>query len=225
MRFVQASVLCVVAGCSTAVQRDDVVLFDGKSLEGWHRHPKAPGGDWEVIDGVLVGREDANAQGGFLATGAVYGDVIIDLDVRMDWPFDSGVFLRVGPDGISHQVTLDYRPGGEIGAIYVPWGAGFVCHAPAEYICGDTPGSIATFADGRWHHVRILIEGEPALIQFWLDGVLVTDFLHSEATTRGIPREGSICLQVHGGVEGAAGKGVYFRNIRVRPLDGAPPAD
>ncbi len=216
MRSLCVCAAFVLAGCAAGPKAGYTFLFDGKSLAGWRPHEKLPGGEWTVAGGAIVGKEGADAGGGFLATTRSYKNFILELEVNMDWPFDSGVFLRVGPDGKSHQVTLDYRPGGEIGAIYIPWGPGFVCHARPPYVCGATPASIETFAEAAWNHVRIKIEGEPAHIQFWLNGTLVTDFLHSEKTTAGIPPEGPICLQVHGGVENAAGAAVRFRNIQIK---------
>ncbi|HAK94030.1 MAG TPA: hypothetical protein DCM87_03220 [Planctomycetes bacterium] len=218
MRSLCACAALVLAGCAAGPKEGYTFLFDGETLDGWQRHEKMPGGEWAVVDGAIAGKEGADASGGFLATTRTYKNFIIELDVCMDWPFDSGVFLRVGPDGKSHQVTLDYRPGGEIGGIYVPWGPGFVCHALPAYVCGDTPDSIEAFPEGEWNHVRIRIRGEPAHIQFWLNGTLVTDFQHSAATTDGIPPEGPICLQVHGGVENAGGAAVRFRNIQIKEL-------
>ncbi len=218
MRSLYACALMAFLGCATGPKEGYTYIFDGKSLDGWQPHEKMPGGDWKVADGEIVGKEGADASGGFLATRKSYRDFVIELDVMMEWPFDSGVFLRVGKDGKSHQVTLDYRPGGEIGAIYVPWGPGFVCHAPAAYTCTEDPAALATFSGGSWNHVKIKIEGEPAHIQFWLNGTPVTDFFHTAKTTEGIPPEGPICLQVHGSVKDAGGKCVRFRNVQIREL-------
>ena len=106
-------------------------LFNGKDLTGWHRHTGLPGkigGRWFVEDGMLVGMQDARGKGGLLSTARKFRDFELQLETKIDWPFDSGVFLRVGPGGKSHQVTLDYRKDGEIGAIYCPWTQGFVKH-------------------------------------------------------------------------------------------------
>lgn len=203
-------------GDASAAPNDSgyVSIFDGTSLEGWSRHTGLPedqvGGKWEVVDGAIVGDQDPPGYGGFLVTDDTYGDFEVALQTMLDYPVDSGIFLRVGEDGKSHQVTLDYREGGEIGAIYLPWTQGGV-HA--------NPDGIERFQEGEWNDVRVRIEGEPARIRFWLNGELVTDFQHTEETTQGVPRRGSIGLQVHPGESYEAGKKVRFRNIRVRPLD------
>lgn len=148
-------------------------------------------------------------RGGFLTTTETFRDFEFRCETKIDWPFDSGVFLRVGPDGKSHQVTLDYRPGGEIGAIYCPWTHGGV-HA--------CPDGIDHFRKNAWNELRIRCTGKPARILVWLNGVLITDFQHTEETSAGIPAEGTLALQVHPGGEGFDQACARFRNIRIRPL-------
>ena len=197
-----------------ATADETISLFDGETLDGWHRHEGLPedqvGGKWEVVDGAIVGDQDPPGHGGFLVTENEYGDFELTLETKLDYPVDSGIFLRVGEDGKSHQVTLDYRDGGDIGAIYLPWTQGGV---------HPSPEGIEHLREDAWNDVRVRIEGEPARIRFWLNDELVTDFQHTEETTQGVPRHGLIGLQVHPGESYEAGKKVRFRNIRVRPLD------
>jgi len=188
------------------------LLFDGKSLNGWKRHEDLPGeigGKWTVEDGAIVGVQDPPGKGGFLTTLRSYRDFDLRLETRIEWPFDSGVFLRVGPHGKSHQVMLDYRPGGEIGGVYCPWTQGFVDHC--------TEG-IKHFKPYEWNRMRILCQGEPSRIQVWMNDVLITDFQHTAETTKGIQDSGTICLQVHpGGKDFDKGRAL-FRSIRVREI-------
>ena len=94
-----------------AAQAESVVIFDGKTMDGWHKPMGVPedyrGGKWEVVDGVLMGDQDPPGKGGFLATDKLYKDYIIEFDIKLDEPADSGVFLRMGEDGKNHQLTLD----------------------------------------------------------------------------------------------------------------------
>jgi len=188
-------------------------LFNGKDLTGWKRHEGLPGevtgGRWTVEDGAIVGMQEPPGHGGFLTTLRKFRDFELMIEAKIDWPFDSGVFLRVGQDGKSHQVTLDYRPSGEIGGIYCPWTHGFVHHCPEgiKYLKKDD-----------WNSIRIICEGEPALIRVWVNGTLVTDFQHRTETTSGIPEEGTLCLQVHPGGEGYEKSRVWFRNIFIREI-------
>jgi hypothetical protein len=188
-------------------------LFNGKDLTGWKRHEGLPGGviggKWTVEDGILTGMQDPPGEGGFLTTLRTFRDFEVTLDTQIDWPFDSGVFLRVGADGKSHQVTLDYRQDGEIGGIYCPWTHDFVHHCPE---------GIKYFKKDEWNNIRIICEGEPARIRVWINGTMVTDFQHSKETTSGIPEKGTLCLQVHPGGEGYENSKARFRNIFVREI-------
>jgi hypothetical protein len=186
-------------------------LFNGRDLTGWKRHDNLPdhglAGKWFVEEHAIVGIQDPPGKGGFLTTIREFRDFELLLEMKIDWPFDSGVFLRTGPDGKSHQVTLDYRPGGEIGAIYCPWTRGFVHH------CQD---GVKHFKKDQWNSLRIICRGEPARIRVWLNATLITDFLHTAETTAGIPAEGTICLQVHPGGKGHENSTARFRNIFIR---------
>ncbi len=190
-----------------------VSIFDGKTLEGWKPHDGLPedniGGRWEVIDGAIAGEQDPPGKGGLFTTTRKYRDYILRLEVNIDYPVDSGVFLRVGETGRSHQVTLDNREGGQIGSIYLPWTQGGVM---------DNREGMKQFTSNEWQDVEIRIEGEPARIQFRLNGNLVTDFQHTEETTQGNPTEGTIALQVHPGGDWVDGNKARFRNIRIKEL-------
>jgi len=188
-------------------------LLNGRDLTGWKRHDGLPGGEvagkWMVGDGAIVGMQEPAGKGGFLTTLREFRDFELRFETQIDWPFDSGVFLRVGPEGKSHQVTLDWRPGGEIGGIYCPWTQGFVHHCPE---------GVKYFKKDEWNSVRIICEGEPARIRVWVNGTFVTDFKHTLETTAGIPKAGTLCLQVHPGGEGYEKSKARFRNIFIREL-------
>ena len=190
-----------------------VAIFDGETLEGWHRHEGLPedniGGKWEVIDGAIAGDQDPPGAGGFLTTTGVYRDYVLRLEANVDYPVDSGVFLRVGEDGKSHQVTLDNRPEGTIGSIYLPW---------TQAMVFENPAGAEHFESGEWNDLEVRIEGEPARIQLSVNGRLVTDFQHTGETTAGVPPEGTIALQIHPGGDWVEGNKARFRNIRIKTL-------
>lgn len=192
-------------------------IFDGKTTDGWWKHDKVPkfhvGGRWQVEDGILIGDQDPPGKGGFLATRKKYSDFEVRCEINLDYPSDTGLFLRMGEDGKSHQVTLDNRPQGQFGRIYLPW-----THDSVH----ESPHGSKVFKQREWNDVRVRIEGEPARIQFWLNGKLVTDFQHTPETTSGVPREGYLGLQVHPAVpthvNWKAGNKVRFRNIRIHEI-------
>ena len=202
------------AGLSTSAQapKPSVPIFDGKTLTGWHKPQGVPaeyrGGKWEVIDGALVGDQDPPGRGGFLVTDKIYRDYIIEFDISLDEPADSGVFLRMGEDGKNHQLTLDNDHSKKFGDVYLSWGRGTVHEAPEGK---------KHFRQGAWNTVKIQIQGEPARIQFWLNGVAITDFQHTAESTSGVPKEGRIGLQIHAG-NWSGGSKVRYRNIRLTEL-------
>jgi hypothetical protein len=86
-----------------------VQLFDGQSLRGWVTRGGRYDGNarWSVEDGCIVGRQGPGGEGGLLYTEKRYTSFEFSLEVKLDYPFDSGVFLRMAPEGKGAQVTLD----------------------------------------------------------------------------------------------------------------------
>lgn len=97
-----------------------VSLFDGKTLDGWHKN----GARWTVESGEIISEQEppASGNGGILLTDKKYSDFELIADVLPGWGCDSGIFLRSQPDGRSYQVYVDYHSepndGGIVGFIY-----------------------------------------------------------------------------------------------------------
>lgn len=210
------------AGASVPEEEGFVSLFDGQTLSGWTKHEGMPplhlAGKWWVEDGALLGAQDPPGKGGLLWIDRPFSDFILKLQVWLTYPMDSGVFLRVGPDGRSHQVNLDYRPGSDVGAIFIP----FVGHGKVY----RAPEGARLVRPEYWNDLEIRIEGEPARIRVWLNDRLLTDFQHTEKTTFGVPTEGGIALQIHPDVAGLTvwqpDHVIRFRNIRIKELRSSP---
>jgi hypothetical protein len=197
------------AACSGMPQeRDDWhSVFDGESLEGWVTSGGRYDGNasWSVEDGAIKGVEGPGHAGGLLYTAREYRNFEIELDANITYPFDSGIFCRMAPEGRGAQVTLDYRPGGEVGGIYSD---GWYYHNPA--------GS-PLYVRGAWNHFRVRCVGEPMHITVWMNGDLLTDYRIPE-DSGGFAPTGKIGLQVHGSRDDPAGSNVRFKNLRVREL-------
>jgi hypothetical protein len=125
-----------------------VSLFDGETLAGWHTAPRTygtlwPGGPevgevlpladgyfddavefeavWAVVDGAIEGRQDPRKPGfgGYLVTDETYGDFELILEMKPDWPADTGVMLRRSADSwAGYQVLVDHRESGSIGGFF-----------------------------------------------------------------------------------------------------------
>jgi hypothetical protein len=102
-----------------------ITLFDGKTLDGWHKNPKkighGTGGDWKVEEGgVLSGGQDpaGSGNGGILLTDREFGDFELQIELKPAWGMDSGVFLRSTDEGQALQMLVDYYDGGNVGQFY-----------------------------------------------------------------------------------------------------------
>lgn len=184
-----------------------VSLFDGESLTGWTTVGGRYDGkaSWKVEDGSIVGREGPGRAGGLIYTDEQYADFELELDAWITYPFDSGVFARMVPAARGAQVTLDYRPGGEVGGVYSD---GWLLHNPT--------GEEAWKRD-EWNRVRVWCAGEPMVLKAWINGILVTDFRIPDGAGKFAPT-GRIGLQVHGGGSAPDDAVVKFRDVCVRRL-------
>lgn len=183
-------------------------LFNGESLEGWNVSRvtgHGTGGTWEAVDGMITGTQDAPGNGGILITNEDYGDYEVRFEINPDWDLDSGFFLRSTDDGRCYQVTVDYRPGGEVGTIYGEGIGAWLQPNPDWY---------RFYRPGEWNECRVIISGEAPRIQVWLNAHKIIDFVDTEVR---LPAAEGIALQVHGGGDWTD-KVTRFRDIRVRPL-------
>ncbi len=210
-RIVIAAILIVCLPAMAVVIASDVwqKLFDGKTLNGWRLMAVhgGNGGVWTVEQGALVADQEKDHKGGLIGTEKKFSDYEIELEFKADYPVDTGLFLRVRDDGMGYQITIDYRKDGFVGSLYAP--------AAGDFIQQNKDWE-KYFKKNAWNKLRARIEGQPAHVTAWLNGVKMTDFKDNRER---YPREGYIGLQVHGG-EGAWGETskARFRNIRILEL-------
>lgn len=216
-----SGVLCLcVLSCSKEVIALDgmslkgfVPLFRGVSLEGWHQiaDGQGDGGLWIVADGFIVGEQGPNREGGILVTEGLFSDYEVYAEIKADYPIDSGLFLRIQPEILSYQVTIDYRPEGEIGGIYSPGGGGFLIH---------TPEGEALWKADEFNAVRARITGQPPHIEAWINGTKVVNFQDSLVDGKArVPERGFVGIQVHPGGSWEEGNQVVCRRILIKNLE------
>jgi hypothetical protein len=144
-----------------------VALFDGQTLDGWHAVPRLPvpvwpggpepdhdaplyraaaatSGSWTVQDGAIVGGQEppGSRLGGYLVSDATYADFELTLEVKPDWPADTGFLLRatdIGSQGF--QVLVDHRKSGCIGGFYGNGIGGFHAIAHVFDVARDEAGN------------------------------------------------------------------------------------
>src|SRR3954471_15888610 len=187
-------------------------ISPGPNLQGWHvsqvnHHGNTP---WKVEGGVLSATQDKKDNGGIVLTDRKYKNYEVYLEMNPDFGCDSGLFLRASEKGEAYQVMLDYLPGGNMGGVYGERLQG-VRGAPAK----DWEQH---WKKGEWNTIRARIEGTPAHIQVWMNGMQLTDWTDTENHLVDGAVDGMIAVQVHGG--GRCTPGLYhrFRNIAIKEL-------
>ena len=179
-----------------------VSLFDGKTLDGWH---KEGGGATYRVEGDCIVGEVGPGNNTFLCTKKNYGDFILKLDVKFDVPGNSGIQLR------SHQRSIDGRVFGyqcEIDPSPRAWSGGIYDESRRNWLYsleGREEARKAFKLDG-WN--EFVIEAMGPSIKTWINGVPCAD-LNDKADA-----DGFIALQVHSGTHGK----IRWRNIRIREL-------
>lgn len=189
----------VLLGCATA--SGPRTLFNGKDIGGW---VLMYGGEWEVQDGVLIGKNGTNwttnpeKSGSWLRTARQYDDFVLELEYAINQRGNSGIFFRSdlvkNPafTGYEMQIVDDHgrKPTkGSTGGLYDVVAATKNMSKPA----------------GEWNQVKISAQGQH--IQVWLNDEQIVNFQGTRATN------GYIGLQAHD-----ARSVVKFRNIRITEL-------
>ena len=187
-------------------------LFDGESLDGWRflREYSGAAGFWTAEDGCIVGAHRPEGKWEMLVTEKTFENFEIYAEVKADYPIDSGLFLRLQPSVLSYQITIDFRPEGEIGALYCPTGGGFLAHNPEGW---------AVWKKDAFNRIHARIVGQPPRIEAWINGKKLLDYTDVPQNEGfRVPRRGHIALQVHPGPGWGDSASVYFRKILIKEL-------
>jgi hypothetical protein len=209
----------LLISCRTSEQGMDGVsldgftaLFDGRSLDGWQRLADGggEGGIWVVENNALVGSQNPEREGGLLMTEQHHADFEVYAEIKVDYPLDSGLFLRIQPNILSYQLTIDYRPEGEVGALYCPGGGGFLVH---------NPEGKDLWRGGEYNAVRARIQSQPPKIEAWINGRKVIDFTDSLVDGQArVPEQGFVGIQVHPEGDWGTKNKVYCRKFLIKKL-------
>lgn len=199
--------LALVTGAtSVAVADDDINLFDGKSLTGWHKNPErighGTGGHWFVENGAITGEQDppGSGNGGILLTDREFKDFELTIDMKPDWGVCSGLFVRSNDKGQCFQMMVDYHDAGNVGHIYGEGTGGFnnrpfdvfgVYNDKKELAALTAKPSNATLPPAYsitpeawvkawkvndWNTAKVRVVGNPPAITTWINGVKVSEF-------------------------------------------------
>ena len=191
-----------------------VPLFNGKDLTGWKQlNGKAK---YEVRNGEIVGTTVQGEPNSFLATEKDYTDFILELELKVDSPMNSGIQIRSESrddymNGRVHgyQVEVDPSPRAWSGGLYDEARRGWL------YTLEYNPDAKKAFKNGAWNKYRIECIGNN--IRTWVNGV------PAAWVYDGLTKKGFIALQVHSiGRNEQQGKQIRWRNIMIRTNDLKP---
>ncbi|MHC4337363.1 MAG: 3-keto-disaccharide hydrolase [Planctomycetota bacterium] len=205
-QFLLVVLVFAVAGCRNETKLKS--LFDGKTLKGW----KQLGGKalYEVEDGAIVGTSVRGTPNSFLCTEKTYGDFILEFEVKVDPPLNSGVQIRSNSlkqyrNGRVHgyQVEIDPSERAYSGGIYDEAGRAWLNDLK------DNEAARKAFNVKKWNHYRIEAIGDS--MRTWVNGVPAADLVDSMTQT------GFIGLQVHL-VKTEKPLTVRWRRIRIQDL-------
>ena len=230
-----AAVLIFISSCSsdnklTASEEKDgwVLLFDGKTTDGWHNWNEDHISGWLVEDGCLLGQGLGGDIGGDIISDREYENFHLKWEWKLGDHGNSGVMYHVIEDpkynaayetGPEYQMIEDDDFRDEEGNPYPleEWqktGADY-----AMYLASDQKK--VNVRD--WNSSEIIFTPEKA--EYWLNGVKVVEFVPwsddwyerrnsgkwDDYPDYGLAKKGKICLQDHGSK-------VWFRNIKIKEL-------
>lgn len=230
LNFLLAGIPLLIGACDSA---DDIahttdkdageieVLFDGRSLEGWHGYHGADAGlRWQVEQGNLSIRDDGPGQVDLVSNGQFENFELI-LEWKISPAGNSGIMFNVNE---SPEYSTTWRTGPELQILDNDGHADSTLRHRAGdlYDLMESRSEMARPA-GDWNESRLLLED--GLLRHWLNDVLVIeiqmwdtawDELVAGSKFGSMPgfgkyHSGHIALQDHGDV-------VSFRNIRIREL-------
>lgn len=216
-------------------------LFNGKDLGGW-KIPVGDNGHWKVVDGVIDYDAQSEATGNKdLWSEESFGDFTLAVDWRIKRTTGLYPMPTVLPDGSlktdeNGEVITTLAPNADSGILFRgkggsqaniwcwPIGSGEVYgyridkSQPPEVRAGVTPKVCADNPVGQWNTFIITVKGDRLSVK--LNGKQVLE----NAQLPGLPKEGPIALQHHGGKNKRTGEFspasslMQFRNIYVKRL-------
>ncbi len=184
------------------------LLFNEQNLNNWEvRNGTA---EFTIEEKELVGTATLNTPNTFLCPKKMYDNFILELELKVDQPLNSGIQIRSNSiptyyDGAVHgyQVEVDPSPRAFSGGIYDESRRGWIYP-----LCENSEGRKG-FKNDTWNKYRIEAIGPS--IRVWVNGIQTAN-LRDDLTAKGF-----IGLQVHsiGKDSSMIGKTVRWRNIKI----------
>lgn len=206
---------------SSQAEEGWLMLFDGRTMDGWRTFRNQENDSWEVVDGTLHCKpfDDAKKRAD-LVTIDQYDNFELSFEWKIAPQSNSGVMFRVTEDydvpfftGPEYQILDDGGYPGEVKEENFS-GGNYDMHAPVNKRLNPV---------GQWNTSKIVANGKH--IEHWLNGDKVLeyeigseDWNNRRAKSKwidvegyAVPERGHIDLQDHSNE-------VWFRNIMIRSL-------
>lgn len=196
-RLTTALLFLLAATAALAEEPKFRPLFDGQTLEGWH---KIGGGEWKVVDGQIRGKNVASQpQHGHLVTDEQYGDFTIRLKYKA-LAGNSGLYFRIekvaGNVGVKgFQAEIDAA--NDVGGLYETLGRAWVVQPKAAEVK-------KYFKPGEWNEMTVTANGKDITVT--VNGTKTAELKNDPGRSTGY-----IALQLHGSQDCEA----WFKEIEI----------
>lgn len=197
-----------------------ILLFDGKTLNGWKNYKGRSADGWAVVDGELICQETGVKSRADLITVDQYDNYELSIDWKISPKHNSGIIYRCTEEnGASFESGPEYQLIDDVG---YPDKLHDKQYSGSNYDM-DAPVSQESKPAGTYNRTRLVVNKDH--VEHWLNGVKVVEYQlwspqweQNKAISKwkdvkpyGMSKTGHIALQDHGG-------GVSFKNIKLRKL-------
>ncbi|MEO7698763.1 MAG: family 16 glycoside hydrolase, partial [Opitutus sp.] len=200
-------------GASPVDEAPWISLFNGQDFTGWKIVSRSDPAPAVIEDGAMVLRQRLNTvEHTFVTSRQKYEDFILELDLKDDPGFNSGILLRCAdaPAGAKvrlngYQVKIDNTARAWTGGVFDDFGGDWKWLFDLK----DNPRGRAAFKLGEWSHFRIECLGP--VIKIWVNGV-PTCHLRDEKY-----HAGYLAFKIHsvGNNPKSVENVIRFKNIRI----------
>lgn len=205
--FAGLSAFCGTVAAEESASADGFVsLFDGKSLAGWKKAEENPG-SWQVVDGMLV-CEGPRCHLFYDGDLAPIKNFHLIAEVMTTPGSNAGIYFhtRYQPTGwpkygFECQVNVSHKDPKKTSSLY-------------SVVNVADPG----VQDNQWYTQEIIVKGRNIVLK--VNGKTMVDYTEPEGQAAASDQferrlgKGTFALQAHD-----PNSKVYFRNLRVKPLD------
>lgn len=189
-------------------------LFNSRNLDGW----KIVGsrGNVAIRDGAITCNMVANTpEHTFVCSNEKYGDFILEMDVKTDSVYNTGILIRcvdaqknVDSTRVQlygYQVKIDPTPRKWTGGVFDDYGKTWHWF----YSLANDPRAMGAYSIGQWNHFRIEAIGSG--IRVWVNGIPTTNMINQKYT------KGYIALKIHALGDKPEQEKIFgqFKNIRI----------